>query len=176
MFQQNLDLAKLFCAGTFTMLTDDMLDVCCLDSDGINQLTPTFLCSFSTPYPLWKVRSPFFPLHRGGLKTNFTLSLVNSALSVFLSVHSVPPDQQQGQCGHQSQRACPHSFSGTLSACLNACLSVCMTVCLLVSFFNYLSLQWHLSWLGSSVFFNCFFFLLFLSSLKDKFIILEPRP
>lgn len=37
--------------------------------------------------------------------------------SVYLSV---PPDQQQGQCGHQPQRACSHSFSGTLSACLAA--------------------------------------------------------
>lgn len=54
--------------------------------------------------------------------------------SVYLSVHSVPPDQQQGQCGHQPQRACPHSFSGTLSACLAACMSICLclTVCLFI--------------------------------------------
>lgn len=50
--------------------------------------------------------------------------------SVFLSIHSVPPDQQQGQCGHQHQRACPHSFSGTLSACLAACMLAWVSVSL----------------------------------------------
>lgn len=79
-----------------------------------------------------------FSLHSSCLKSDClnTKSCLLPCLAVYLSVHSVPPDQQQGQCGHQPQRACPHSFSGTLS--LPCCLHVCMN-CL--SLFNYLSVH-----------------------------------
>lgn len=53
--------------------------------------------------------------------------------SLYLSVHSVPPDQQQGQCGHQPQRACSHSFSGTLSACLAACMFAWLSLTIYLS-------------------------------------------
>lgn len=62
-------------------------------------------------------------------------------LPLCLSVHSVPPDQQQDQCGHQPQRACPHSFSGTLSACMAAWTPAWLSVSVLTACLLSLSVE-----------------------------------
>lgn len=102
--------------------------------------TPPSLTRFlhqSPPAPLPPLSFTAAARNVWTLSLSHLCTVSSVCLSVCPSVNSVPPDQQQGQCGHQPQRACSHSFSGTLSACTAAWtpawLSVSvLTACLLL--------------------------------------------